>query len=144
MQLAVPSRSRLWFLQGLPGAKQRCAELERWSRGLEDVVRVLREELRAAGALKDTAAEEAKTPQSSRGGSADVVELSAKMDATLRELGAKVEEVASRQGELSQMDEIVGQTYSSLETERQKALLLVRNFAPALADQLDAEFADAT
>jgi hypothetical protein len=39
------------------------------------------------------------------------------------------------------MEEIVGETHRSLEADRQKALLLVRNFAPDLADVLEQEFA---
>ena len=56
---------------------------------------------------------------------------------------AKCEQVGARQRELEQMAELVGQTHANLEGERQKALLLVRNFDPALADALQGEFADA-
>ena len=38
------------------------------------------------------------------------------------------------------MEELVGQAHGSLQAERQKALLLVRNFAPELADELQREF----
>ena len=57
------------------------------------------------------------------------------------EQATKCEEVVQRQGELRQMEEIVGQTADSLEAERRKAIMLLRNFNPALADDLEAEFA---
>ena len=53
----------------------------------------------------------------------------------------KCKEMASRQGELRQAEEIVAQAAESLDAERQKALLLLRNFDAALADELEAEFA---
>ena len=53
------------------------------------------------------------------------------------EQAAKVEGFATRQREIEQVEELVGQTAGSLEAERQKALLLVSNFSPALAAQLN-------
>ena len=50
-------------------------------------------------------------------------------------------QVEKQQAELEQMEGIVLQTSHSLEAERQKALLLVRNFAPQLAHDLQREFA---
>ena len=50
-------------------------------------------------------------------------------------------QVVARQAEIARMGEIVGETHRSLEADRQKALLLVRNFAPELADELEQEFA---
>jgi len=52
----------------------------------------------------------------------------------------KVAEVEKQQADVEQVEAIVGQTHASLELERQKALLLVHNFAPALADELLREF----
>ena len=53
---------------------------------------------------------------------------------------AECEAVASRQAELEQVEGIVLQTQTALDAERQKALLLVRSFNPALADALQREF----
>ena len=58
------------------------------------------------------------------------------------EQAGKCEQLASRQHEIEQMGELVGQTHAGLEADRAKALLLVRNFAPALADSLQREMAD--
>ena len=54
----------------------------------------------------------------------------------------KLDEVVAREGEMAQMEEIVGQTIGSIEADRQKALLLLRNFDPTLACELEREFAD--
>ena len=56
------------------------------------------------------------------------------------EQAGKCEAVAARQQEIAQMEEMVGQTHASLEADRRKALLLVRNFHPALAERLEREF----
>ena len=55
------------------------------------------------------------------------------------EQAAKCEQVFARHKELEQMEQLVGQTHAGLETDRQKALFLVRNFDPALADELHRE-----
>ena len=49
-------------------------------------------------------------------------------------------QVEREQAEMERMEELVGQAHGSLQAERQKALLLVRNFAPELADELQREF----
>jgi hypothetical protein len=58
----------------------------------------------------------------------------------LAEQREKCEQVERDRTELVQMEGIVQQTHASLEAERQKTLLLVRNFAPALAESLAREF----
>ena len=58
----------------------------------------------------------------------------------LAEQSEKVEDVERRREDMAQMEGIVSETLSSLEMERQKALLLVRNFAPHVADELQHEF----
>ena len=58
----------------------------------------------------------------------------------LAEQSEKVEDVERRREDMTQMEGIVSETLSSLEMERQKALLLVRNFAPHVADELQHEF----
>ena len=55
------------------------------------------------------------------------------------EQAAKCEQVAGRLHEIEQVEELVGQTHAGLETDRQKALLLVRNFDPSLATALQNE-----
>ena len=49
-------------------------------------------------------------------------------------------QVGREQAELERMEELVGQAHGSLDAERQKALLLLRNFAPEMADELQQEF----
>ena len=61
----------------------------------------------------------------------------------LTEQSDKVGQVEQKQAELQKMVEIVCQTAGSLETERRKALLLVQNFAPTLAEALQREFEEA-
>ena len=51
-----------------------------------------------------------------------------------------VAQVTARQREIEQVEELVSQTHNQLEAERQRALYLVRNFTPALADQLQRDF----
>ena len=58
------------------------------------------------------------------------------------EQARKCDEIVARQDELRNIEGIVAQTVESLEADRQKALLLLRNFDAGLADALDAEFAD--
>ena len=48
----------------------------------------------------------------------------------------KVATLERRQAERKKMEDVVGQTHASLEREQQKALLLVRNYSPRLAEQL--------
>ena len=57
-----------------------------------------------------------------------------------QEQAQKLDSYAGKMRELEQMSELVGQTHASLEAERAKVLLLVRNFAPQLADSLAREF----
>ena len=59
----------------------------------------------------------------------------------LAEQADKCAQVDMQQAELEQMATLVEQTQSSIELERQKALLLVHNFAPVLAEELRREFA---
>jgi chromosome segregation ATPase len=59
----------------------------------------------------------------------------------LAEQADKCTQVDMQQAELEQMATLVEQTQSSIELERQKALLLVHNFAPVLAEELRREFA---
>ncbi len=58
------------------------------------------------------------------------------------EQAGKCDALSGRQRELQQMKELVGQTHRGLEGERQKALLLLRNFDEGLAEQLEREFED--
>lgn len=58
----------------------------------------------------------------------------------LAEQSDKCAELNRQRGELEQMESLVGQSQASLELERQKALLLVRNFDAALAEELRSEF----
>jgi hypothetical protein len=60
----------------------------------------------------------------------------------LAEQADKCAQVDMQQAELEQMATLVEQTQSSIELERQKALLLVHNFAPVLAEELRREFAE--
>ena len=53
---------------------------------------------------------------------------------------AKCEQVQARQRELDQMEDLVEQTFGQIEGERQRALLLVSNFDPGLAAQIEREF----
>lgn len=66
------------------------------------------------------------------------------IQAQRQEQASKCEQVQARRLELEQMEGLVGQTHKGLEGERQKALLLVRNFDPALAAELEREFAEET
>ena len=59
------------------------------------------------------------------------------------EQATKCEAVVTRQQEIEQMEQLVDETYSSLHADRQKSLLLLRNFSPDLADRLQQEFEDA-
>ena len=58
------------------------------------------------------------------------------------EQAGKCDTLNGRQRELEQMEELVGQTHHGLEGERQKALLLLRNFDPGMAEELRIEFED--
>jgi hypothetical protein len=60
----------------------------------------------------------------------------------LAEQADKCAQVDMQQAELEQMATLVEQTQSSIELEKQKALLLVHNFAPVLAEELRREFAE--
>ena len=67
-------------------------------------------------------------------------ELRAVLLRQLEMLDKEQEAVAARQAEIGKMESIVHETHASLEKERQKALLLVGNFSPPLADLLQREF----
>ena len=61
------------------------------------------------------------------------------VQAQCAEQASKCEAVVVRQHDIEQMEQLLGQTHASLEADRRKALLLVRNFHPALADRLERE-----
>uniref|UniRef100_A0A7S2MF07 RING-type domain-containing protein n=1 Tax=Haptolina brevifila TaxID=156173 RepID=A0A7S2MF07_9EUKA len=62
------------------------------------------------------------------------------IEAQKAEQEAKVEQIACQQRNVEQMEGMVGQTHGQIEAERQRALLLVRNFNPSLADELQLEY----
>lgn len=60
--------------------------------------------------------------------------------AQVAEQRAKAEQLGVRQADLREMRALVGKTLAPLQHEREKTRLLLRNFAPQLADAVDEEF----
>ena len=62
------------------------------------------------------------------------------VQAQRHEQAQKLEGMGVKLRELEQIERLVGETQASLEAERAKALLLVQNFSPELAESLEREF----